>query len=125
MSHEARAGLRGDAAITGIAEYKPERRFGGTRAFTVEQWADLAARALDDAGIHPRDVNGLVCANDVRESELFLPATVAEYCGFAVDFAEHVDLGGASGVGMVWRAAAAVELGICDVVVGAITRPPG
>jgi acetyl-CoA acetyltransferase len=31
-----------------------------------------------------------------------------------------VDLGGASAAGMVWRAAAAVELGICDVVVCAI-----
>ncbi|HZP31106.1 MAG TPA: thiolase family protein, partial [Acidimicrobiia bacterium] len=69
-------------------------------------------------------VDGIVCANDVRESNMFLPATIAEYCGFAVDFAERVDLGGASAVGMVWRAAVAVELGICDVVVGALTARP-
>ena len=36
----------------------------------------------------------------------------------------RVDLGGASPVGMIWRAAAAVELGICDVVVGAVVRRP-
>src|SRR4029079_6010652 len=41
-----------------------------------------------------------------------------------VNLAERVDLGGASAVGMVWRAAAAVDLGLCDVVVGGITARP-
>jgi acetyl-CoA acetyltransferase len=117
-------GLTGDAAVVGIAEYAPERRFEGEAKFSLEQWADLAALALDDAGIAARDVDGIVCANDVRESAMFIPATIAEYCGFEVNFAERVDLGGASAVGMVWRAAAAVELGICDVVVGALTARP-
>ena len=121
---EADMGLRGDAAIVGIAEYKPERKFTGTPSMSLEQWADLAASALDDAGIDPRDVNGVTCAHDVRESSYFIPATVAEYCGFSVNFAERLDLGGASPVGMVWRAAAAIELGICDVVVGAVVSQP-
>ena len=51
------------------------------------------------------------CGGDVAEASLFVPATVAEYCGWSVNFAERVDLGGASAVGMVWRAAAAIELG--------------
>ena len=117
-------GLRGDAAVVGIAEYAPERRFTGEAKFTLEQWADLAALALDDAGIAAAEVDGIVCANDIRESQMFVPATIAEYCGFEVNFAERVDLGGASAVGMVWRAAAAVELGICDVVVGALAARP-
>jgi acetyl-CoA acetyltransferase len=117
-------GLRGEAAIVGIAERAPERAFSGPPAFTLEQWADLAAEALEDAGIEARDVNGIVCGHDLQESGMFVPATVAEYCGFAVDYAEHVDLGGASAVGMVWRAAAAIELGLCDVVVGALTARP-
>ena len=33
-----------------------------------------------------------------------------------LDFAEVVDLGGASSVGMIWRAAAAIELGMCNTV---------
>lgn len=111
-------GLRGDAAIVGIVEEKSERKFTGTPSFSIEQWADLAARALDDAGLSHKDVNGIVCAHDMRESSHFVPATVAEYCGYHVNFAEKMDLGGASAVGMVWRAAAAIELGICDVVVG-------
>src|SRR5438552_325309 len=117
-------GLRGDAAVVGIAELAPQRHFAGEPSFTLEQWADLAARARDDAGIDARGAGGIVTANDVRETNMFIPATVAEYCGFTVSFAEHVDLGGASAVGMIWRAAAAIELGVCDVVVGALTARP-
>ncbi len=117
-------GLRGDAAIVGFAEHGSERRFTGTPTMTLEQWAELAALALADAGIDAREVDGLCCAGDVRESSMFVPATVAEYCGWDVHLAERVDLGGASSVGMVWRAAAAIELGICDVVVCAVTARP-
>lgn len=116
-------GLRGEAAIAGIAEWRPERRYSGERSLILEQWADLAAEALADAGLGSCDVNGLVCG-DIRESDMFAPATVAEYLGWQVDFAEHVDLGGATPAGMVWRAAAAIELGICDVVVCAIPSRP-
>jgi acetyl-CoA acetyltransferase len=112
-------GLVGEAAIVGIAEYAPERRATAPRKFTLEQWADLAALALDDAGLTAADVDGIVCAR-IPESAMFVPSTIAEYCGFEVALAELVDLGGATTVGMVWRAAAAVELGICDVVVGAL-----
>jgi acetyl-CoA acetyltransferase len=117
-------GLQGNAAIVGFAEYNSERHFTGMPAMTLEQWADLAARALDDAGVDASEVNGLVCANDIRESSMFVPATIAEYCGWSVNFAERIDLGGATPVGMVWRAAAAIELGICDVVVCATTSRP-
>jgi acetyl-CoA acetyltransferase len=116
-------GLRGDAVIAGIAEYKPERKYKGERRFTLEQWADLAAMALADAGVSSQQVNGLVCAN-IRESEMFVPSTIAEYLGWRVDFAERVDLGGATPIGMVWRAAAAIELGLCDVVVCVATARP-
>src|SRR5215467_5569317 len=104
-------GLRGDARIVGIAERRAEREFTGVPSLTIEQWAGLAADALADAGIAPRDVDGVVCAGDIAEASLFLPATIAEYCGWSVNFAERIDLGGATAVGMVWRAAAAIELG--------------
>src|SRR6185312_133201 len=117
-------GLRGDACIVGIAERPAERKFTGTPTLTLEQWAALAADALADAGIASADVDGVVCAGDVAEASLFVPATVAEYCGWSVDFAEKMDLGGATAVGMVWRAAAAVELGLCEVVVCATVGQP-
>lgn len=117
-------GLRGDAAIVGFAERRSERKYTGTPRTSLEQWADLAAEALADAGIDAREVDGLVCGNDIVESSQFVPATVAEYLGWSVNFAERVDLGGAMSVGGVWRAAAAIELGVCDVVVVATAAEP-
>jgi acetyl-CoA C-acetyltransferase len=117
-------GLSGDAAIVGHAERPPQRKFVGDRKFSLEQWAELAADALDDAGLAPVDVDGIVCGNDIRESAIFVPATVAEFCGWSVNFAECIDLGGASGVGMIWRAAAAIELGACETIVVALTGEP-
>ena len=109
-------GLRGEAAIVGYVELPPERMQSATPApFTIEQWAQLSAAALADAGVAAEQVNGIVTTH-LGESEIFVPSTVAEYLGVRADFAEMVDLGGASAAGMVWRAAAAVELGICDVV---------
>lgn len=116
-------GLRGEAAIVGFAEYPHQRKYQGPRKFTLEQWAELTRLALDDAGLAASDIDGLVCA-DIREAGMFTPATIVEYLGQPVNFAERIDLGGATPVGMIWRAAAAIELGICDVVVCALPALP-
>ena len=121
-------GLTGNAAIVGIAEWKPERRPTAPPIFTLEQWAQLTRQALDDAGLSPADVDG-ICATNIRESDSFVPSTITEYLGLEVNFAEVVDLGGASCAAMVWRAAAAIELGVANVVVIAAPswpspRPP-
>ena len=109
-------GLRGEAAIVGYVELPPERMNKALPGpFTLEQWAELSAAALDDAGLSAESVNGIV-TSPLGESEIFVPSTVAEYLGIRANFAEYVDLGGATAAGMVWRAAAAIELGICDVV---------
>ena len=115
-----RRGLQGEAAIVGYVELPPERMSTASPApFTLEQWALLAAAALDDAGLPAESVDGIVTSH-LGESEIFVPSTVAEYLGVRANFAELLDLGGASAAGMVWRAAAAVELGICDVVLCAL-----
>ena len=116
-------GLRGDAAIVGIAEWPHIRKYTDEKQFTIDQWAELTKLALDDAGLRIEDVNGLVCA-EIREAAMFTPATIVEYLGRPVQFAERVDLGGANAVAMVWRAAAAIELGIADVVVCAAPGRP-
>ncbi|MBO0680013.1 thiolase family protein [Mycolicibacterium sp. S2-37] len=113
-------GLRGEAAIVGYVELPPERMSkAGPAPFTLEQWAELSAAALDDAGLSAESVNGIVTSH-LGESEIFVPSTVAEYLGVDANFAEMLDLGGASAAGMVWRAAAAIELGLCDVVLCAL-----
>ncbi len=115
-----RRGLQGDAAIVGYVELPPERLSKASPApFTLEQWALLAAAALEDAGLSAEQVDGIVTSH-LGESEIFVPSTVAEYLGVRANFAELLDLGGASAAGMVWRAAAAIELGLCDVVLCAL-----
>jgi acetyl-CoA C-acetyltransferase len=108
-------GLRGEAAIIGMVELPPERHPTRAPATSLEQWALLAKQALDDAGIRPDQVDG-ICTSGIRESEAFVPSTIVEYLGLPVNFAEYVDLGGATSAGMIWRAAAAIELGLASVV---------
>lgn len=110
-------GLKGQAVVVGAAQYKPEKYATAPRMFHLEQVADLARQALDDAGMHLQDIDGLVVTGpQFHEAGMFVPAMVGEYLGVPLNFAEVIDLGGASSVGMVWRAAAAIELGLCNTV---------
>lgn len=119
-----RQGLRGEAAIVGVAEWRPTRQPVEPLRFTIEQWAQLAREALEDAGVAADRVNGLITSK-LNEVSIFAPATISEYLGLPINFAEYVDLGGASACAMVWRAAAAIELGVCDVVVCALPASQG
>lgn len=110
-------GLAGKAAIVGAAQYKPEKYKTAPQMFHLEQVADLAHQALADAGLDASVLDGLVLSGaQFHEAEVFVPAMAAEYLGISLNFAETVDLGGCTGVGAVWRAAAAIELGICQAV---------
>lgn len=115
--------LEGSAAIVGYHEHPHIRKYTGKRKFTLGQWADLTRLSLEDAGLEASDINGIVCT-EIRETAAFTPATIVEYLGQPVNFAERVDLGGASPVGMLWRAATAIELGLADVVVCATPAQP-
>jgi len=115
------------AAIAGLAEWAPQRVWDRPM-FSMEAAAELSALALDDAGIEKNEVDGLVMGA-VYESPMFGPSAMAEYLGVRSNFNEIVDLGGASAAGMVWRAAAAIEVGMCDTVLVICTtvlppRPP-
>jgi acetyl-CoA acetyltransferase len=110
-------GLKGLASIVGAAQYKPEKYASAPRMFHLQQVADLAGQALADAGLSLQDIDGLVVPGvQFHEAGMFVPAMVGEYLGVRLDFAETIDLGGASSVGAVWRAAAAIELGMCNTV---------
>jgi acetyl-CoA acetyltransferase len=110
-------GLAGNAAIVGAAQYKPEKYQTAPQMFHLEQVADLAHQALQDAGLHKDDLDGLVINGpQFHEASVFVPAMAAEYLGIEVNFAEVVDLGGCTAVAQVWRAAAAIEMGLCQAV---------
>ena len=111
-------GLQGKAALVGAAQYKPEKYATAPQMFHLEQISDLTLKALDDAGMELSEVDGLITTGAYfHEASSFVPAMVGEYLGVKLNFAEVIDLGGASSVGMVWRAAAAIEMGMCDTVV--------
>ncbi len=115
--------MRGTAAIAGYEEWSTTRRAEREAAFELDQWAELAQAALSDAGIGPKEVDGLMCTG-VREATKFAPSTLAEYLGFDLSFAERLDHGGAGAVGMIGRAALAIEAGLCSTVVCAIPWGP-
>lgn len=105
---------RPQGAIVGIGELKPVRATKGET--TLGLIADVSRRAALDAGLEPGDIDGLLVGPQVGETPQHVPATVAEYLGLRPVMANVVDLGGASGAGMVWRAAAAIEAGMCETV---------
>jgi len=78
-------GLKGRAAVTGVADYKNVRKYTGERKFFLEQWAELTQLALADAGLSKHDVDGL-CCEAIPESSMFAPAIIAEYLGLQVNF---------------------------------------
>ncbi|MET3580072.1 acetyl-CoA acetyltransferase [Mesorhizobium robiniae] len=105
---------RSRGAIAGIGELKPTRRTEGRT--TLEMIAEVSRLAVLDAGLEPGHIDGLLVGPQVGETPQHVPATVAEYLGLKPDMANVVDLGGASGAGMIWRAAAAIEAGMCETV---------
>ncbi|MFL9863645.1 thiolase family protein [Paraburkholderia fungorum] len=106
---------RSMGAIAGIGELKPVRRTEG--ATTLEFIAQAVRLAVADAGLDKDAIDGLLVGPQVGETPQHVPATVAEYLGLQPRMSNVVDLGGASGAGMIWRAAAAIAAGMCDAVV--------
>ena len=106
--------IRSRGAIIGIGELKPTRLTKGRT--TLEMIAEVSRLAVKDAGVEPKQVDGLLVGPQVGHTPQHVPATVSEYLGLRPSMTNVVDLGGASGAGMVWRAAAAIEAGMCEVV---------
>ena len=102
--------LRGRAAIVGIGELRPTRYTEGETTIGMLTRAGLLA--IEDSGIPFDEIDGLL-VHPVAGAAMFVPSTFAEFLGLQVNFAEIVDLGGATGAGMLWRAAAAISEGLC------------
>lgn len=112
------------AAIVGVTEWKPARRWEEPM-FDLDAFARLGAELIEDSGLEKSDVDGF-CIFSTREAPMLAPSAVAEHLGIRSRFNERVDLGGATPAAMVWRAAAAIEVGVCNAVLvmtPAITRP--
>lgn len=118
-------GARDTAAIVGTAQYKPQRRAEGPPVFALDQIADLAGLAMADAGLSPSQIDGLsITPAGLTEASMFVPAMVGEYLGLKLNYGDVVDLGGASAIAMAWRAAAAIEMGLCRAVLCVLRAMP-
>ena len=106
--------LKRAAAITGLAELKPLKEPGELTALKLI--ATVAAQAIEDAGLEKRDLDGLLVGVPFSDPGMLYPAVAAEALGMRPRMLNIVDLGGASAAGMVWRAAAAIEAGMCRAV---------
>ena len=106
--------MRGWAAVTGVAELKPSRWTRGET--TMGMFARTAMAAVADAGLELADIDGII-THPMAGIPMLVPSTVIEMTGIRASFAETVDLGGATGAGMIWRAAAAIHAGQANAVV--------
>lgn len=106
--------LKRKAAITGIGELKPSRTPDGWTTLGI--WVEVARRAMVDAGLTPREIDGLLIGLPITLTGQMWPAVLGEYLNIHPRFGDVVDLGGAAACGMVWRAAAAIEAGLASAV---------
>jgi acetyl-CoA acetyltransferase len=105
--------LRGSAAVVGVAELKPSRWTDGDT--TIDLFTRVGLAAIADAGLELSDIDGLI-AHPMSGVPMLVPSTLIESMGLRCSFAETVDLGGATGASMVWRAAAAIAAGQANAV---------
>lgn len=78
--------------------------------------AQAAKRAIDDAGLRPSDIDGLLTAYSFTEPYFMLGSVLAEYLGLKPKFCASLVVGGASPAAMLHHAALAVTNGSCEVV---------
>ena len=119
--------MRGWAAVTGVAERKPERWTDGET--TLDMLSTIGVAAIADAGLELGDIDGLLC-HPMGGVPMLVPSTIGEALGLHLTYAGTVDLGGATGAGMVWRAAAAIQAGqaravLCLTAARRQRRSPG
>ena len=102
--------LRGATAVIGVAESDLGQVAPGITA--IDLAAQAAVRALADAGLTTRDVDGLF---SVVNGKLLHTVDVGEYLGIRPRYTDSTMIGGSAFVSMLHHAAIALTAGACDV----------
>lgn len=111
MSVRERDRLGGRAAVVGIGATEFSKDSGRSE---LRLAAEAVRAALDDAGLVPADVDGMVTFTMDTSPEI----TVAQACGMGeLSFFSRVHYGGGAACATVQQAALAVAAGVADVVV--------
>lgn len=106
--------LKGKAAAIGIGELRPMRDPG--EASALDLMAAVAAEAIADANLEKKDIDGLLVGMASADPGMIYPSAIAELFDLRPRMLNVLDIGGASGAGMIWRAAAAIDAGMCNAV---------
>ncbi|MFD2421407.1 thiolase domain-containing protein [Amycolatopsis pigmentata] len=111
--------IKGRAFIAGAYEH-PGRVI--TDRTTMEIFAEVAAGALEDAGLSREDVDGFLCAGDAPG---FGGISTLEYLGLRdVRYIDTTEMGGASYITHVGHAAMAIAEGRCGVALIVLAGRP-
>ena len=93
--------LKGKAAIIGVGEIKPTPTPEGKISLGI--MAEVAKLAIEDAGLRPQDIDGLLLCPPMLETGSIWPSIVGEYLQLRLTYGDIVDLGGASACGTIWK----------------------
>jgi acetyl-CoA acetyltransferase len=108
---------RRQPVIVGVADtpLKDGRVENSATALQIQAWA--AKKALDEAGLQFKDVDGLLTAGlwGVPGPGHLITLTVGEYLGITPRFMDGTNIGGSSFEAHAAHAALAIEQGYCDV----------
>jgi acetyl-CoA C-acetyltransferase len=107
--------LKGKAAIVGLAELKPWKE-APPDITPLKLMSRLTVEAIADSGLEKKDVDGFLVGMPFADPGMLYPASACEVLGINARMLNQVDIGGASPAGMVWRAAAAIDAGMCNAV---------
>lgn len=103
-------GRKYSAAISGFAEMAPQKKPG--RHTPLNIIADLARAATADAGLEKADIDGLIVGTCLSQHSIYWSLAVADYLHLSPAFLNQYPMP----TGMVGRAIAAIEAGLCNNV---------
>ena len=106
--------LKKKAAIIGFAELAPQK--GASDKTPLGIIGEVAREVIADAGLEKDQIDGLLTGWALGEYSVLWPSVVVDYLKLKPKYFDLVELGGAAAAGMVWRAAAAIEAGMCKNV---------
>lgn len=105
---------RKDIAIVGYGETKVTLR-GGRSSYDLA--AEVFEQVLNQTGLSPKDIDGISIAETMSETaNPFWAVYMCEMLGISPTWTQVNGLGGASGIGGIARAAAAIRDGLCTTV---------
>ncbi|MCG2634876.1 MAG: thiolase family protein [Gammaproteobacteria bacterium] len=102
--------ISGKVAVSGFAEMQPQKSPGDHTPLSIA--ADVGLEAIADAGLEKAEIDGLIVGSSISNPGWYWSLAAAEYLGLKTKFLQQYLMP----TGMLWRAAAAIEAGLCNNV---------